>query len=200
MIFIFWMRSNGWAGKGISLSLCLRKVSTWRRRSKNIQKSEDMRSIVWRGIRYKSWKHCKIQKGTAGFFVNSEITQTIRGRYRVCATDWKLMGPGVSASSISAPMLKVWKKVRGSKSGEAWLIDNTVETEFCGLQYFDISVTPFTNTLSINNLLLEIEESTEISFFVLMWSIITLTQWNSDKPEKQKINIFMKILIQTFQP
>lgn len=122
-----------------------------------------MRSILWRGIPYKSWEHCKIEKDPNGFFVNSEITGSYQGQvYSVLYglkidRNWR-----VNEFNISADVEGVEKKLAGRKGGEDWLIDNTVIAEFSGLLYIDISVTPFTNTLPVNNLLLDIGESTEI--------------------------------------
>ncbi len=130
---------------------------------KDIGKLWIMKIILWRGLLYKSLEHCKIQKQDDGFNVESVIIghyqhQVYKIDYLIRVNeDWSARGFEIRSEieGVEAP-------IAGSKTGEDWLVNGTVRPDLRGLLYIDISLTPFTNSLPVNNLRLEVGQSQDI--------------------------------------
>jgi len=122
-----------------------------------------MNLIVWRGLLYKSWEHCEIEKQAGRLAVKSIVIGTYQGRiYDVSYVlkinqDWCVQEFEIKSEIDGATTVLL-----GKKEGEEWLINDIQRPEFDGLRYIDISVTPFTNSLPINNLHMRIGEQGEI--------------------------------------
>jgi len=122
-----------------------------------------MNLIVWRGLLYKSREHCEIEKQAGRLAVKSIVAGTYQGRiYDVSYVlkinpDWCVQEFEIKTEIDGATTV-----ILGKKEGEEWIINDTQRPEFQGLQYIDISVTPFTNSLPINNLHMKIGEQRDI--------------------------------------
>ncbi len=122
-----------------------------------------MKLLIWRGVVYKSWEQCKIQTQSDGYHVESLITGSYRGKIftvnYVLRLDkhWCIQNFEIHPEIDSTGDL-----IKGIKVGDQWEINGTVRPEFKGLLYIDISLTPFTNSLPINNLMLMVDQSFKI--------------------------------------
>ncbi|WP_139785438.1 putative glycolipid-binding domain-containing protein [Chryseobacterium phocaeense] len=139
-----------------------------------------MRKIVWKGLLYKSWENCRIEKKNDAFYVES----TIIGNYmnRVYNVNYILKIDKnwcIQEFEIKTEIDGQGNVVVGTKSEGQWSINGMLRAEFNEFLYIDISVTPFTNTLPINNLLLNIGQSAYID--VVYINILE----NEIKPAKQ---------------
>ncbi|REC62227.1 hypothetical protein DRF65_10965 [Chryseobacterium pennae] len=118
-----------------------------------------MNLIVWRGLFYKSWEHCKIEKQADMLAVESIIVGNHQGKIYNVSYVLKINAEWcVQEFEITSEIDGVTAVVLGKEQGEEWLINDQLRSEFRGLHYIDISVTPLTNSLPINNLHMAIGE------------------------------------------
>ncbi|MBB6331382.1 hypothetical protein HNP24_002332 [Chryseobacterium sediminis] len=122
-----------------------------------------MKTLIWQGILYQSLEYFHLQPDDEGYTVESKILGYHEGKiyavnYRICTDkDWI-----VQDFLVESEVNRVVKTFAGKRSGNQWEINNTVHPEFNNFKFIDISLTPFTNTLPINNLKLSENSSQKI--------------------------------------
>lgn len=140
-----------------------------------------MKKILWRGILYKSWEHCTLQQEKDGLAVRSIITgnyqnQLFSVNYTLKLDEkWRIQEFEIRSDIDGKTNYTVGRRI-----GKDWWINDSVIPELTGLLYIDISLTPFTNTLPVNHLLLEIGKSSDID--VLYIDLLE----NEIKPVRQR--------------
>lgn len=123
-----------------------------------------MKLYIWRGVEYKSWEQCKVQTQPDGYTVESLITGNHFGKIfnvkYVLRLDkrWSIQNFEIHSEIDGAKDI-----IKGIRNGEDWEINDIFRPEFRGLLCIDISLTPFTNSLPINNLMLMIDQSFKIN-------------------------------------
>lgn len=123
-----------------------------------------MKTILWRGIAFSSLEYFNIQENDEHYHVRSKVIGYFQENiYSVTyqLTINKLWE--ITTFHIDAEVNAVQHILTGKKIDANWEINQYMDKDFEGYQYIDISLSPFTNTLPINNLKLEIGESKEIS-------------------------------------
>lgn len=139
-----------------------------------------MRKVVWRGLVYKSWENCTMELKNEVYYVKSVII----GNYlnRIYNVDYVLKIDRnwcIQEFEIKTEIEGHKNLITGTNSAGLWSINGISRPEFNEFLFIDISVTPFTNTLPINNLLLNIGQSKSID--VIYINILE----NEIKPVKQ---------------
>lgn len=139
-----------------------------------------MRKIIWRGLVYKSWEDCTIELKNDAYYVKSSII----GNYlnRIYNVDYVLKIDRnwcIQEFEIKTEIGGHKNLIIGTNAAGLWSINGIPRPEFNEFLFIDISVTPFTNTLPINNLLLDIGQSKSID--VIYINILE----NEIKPVKQ---------------
>lgn len=140
-----------------------------------------MKTLLWQGIAFPSLEHFSLQEKEDYYIVASKIIGSHQQKiysasYRLIINkQWE-----INEFLIDSEVNAVKNTLTGRKIDTNWEINHTVHPNFKGFQYIDISLTPFTNTLPINNLQLEIGDSKEID-------IMYVDMINSDiKPVRQR--------------
>lgn len=112
-----------------------------------------MTTIIWKGILYNSLEYCQLSESKDNILVDSKIIGTSENKiYRVdytMAIDrvWKGFN-----FDISFEINNKKDNIKGVKEGSEWKIDGKATTRFSNCDFIDISLSPFTNTLSFNSL------------------------------------------------
>lgn len=119
--------------------------------------------VVWRGIVYKSWEICMIDRKNDAVHVES----IIRGNdlNRVFNVNYALKIDRnwcIQEFEIKTEIDGHKNVIAGTKSEGRWTVNGIARPEFDEFLFIDISLTPFTNTLPINNLRLEVGQSAPI--------------------------------------
>lgn len=123
-----------------------------------------MDSIIWKGILYNSLEYFTLVENQESYKASSKIIGSFEGNiyfinYHITIDqDWLVQNFTIEYE-INGKKLKI----TGLKNGSNWEINGTHHPEFSDLKYIDISLTPFTNTLPINNLKLSEKQSREIN-------------------------------------
>jgi len=140
-----------------------------------------MKTLLWQGIAFPSLEYFSIQENEDYHVVASKIIGSYQQKiysasYRLIINkQWE-----INEFFIDSEVNAVKNTLTGRKTDTNWEINHSVDPNFKGFQYIDISLTPFTNTLPINNLQLKIGDSKEID-------IIYIDLINSDiKPVQQR--------------
>lgn len=121
------------------------------------------RTIIWKGILYNSLEYLKWIEKRDGFEANSKIigsyqNDTYAVDYRLLiSSEWEVWRFG-----IEYEVNDVRKKITGEKAGAEWKLNGFVDPRYSNFFFIDISLTPFTNTLPIRNLRLDVGQEQEI--------------------------------------
>ncbi|ROH97589.1 putative glycolipid-binding domain-containing protein [Chryseobacterium daecheongense] len=140
-----------------------------------------MDPIIWKGILYHSLEYFNLIESEKNYVATSRIIGSFEDKiyfvnYHITIDkDWL-----VQNFTIEYEINGTKSKVEGIKNGNDWEINGTKRPEFSNFRYIDISLTPFTNTLPINNLKLSENQSGEIN--VIYINILE----NIIKPVKQQ--------------
>jgi uncharacterized protein len=142
-------------------NLMFNRTTCYRRQ----RQTDFMKTIIWKGINYDSLEYFKLTKhdDSDTYIADSKIIGCYEGKtyfidYRLTINaDW-----GIQSFQIESEVNSVKKTTIGEKKGNHWELNGVIETDFTDLKFIDISLTPFTNTLPIRNLKLEIGQHREI--------------------------------------
>ncbi len=121
-------------------------------------------SILWKGIYYASMENCMITTNAAGYFINSQLTGSFDNK--IMRIDYQLQLDhlwntlSVIANSRYGEHVNALSFANDGNGN--WTFNNKPVPEFAGCMDVDISVTPFTNTLPINRLKLNINDCQQI--------------------------------------
>lgn len=121
-------------------------------------------NLLWKGREYNSLENCLVTTTSSG----NEINSTIIGEYKrnvytlnyhlKTTANWLPFKLNFS-SHINNDQFNFNLEKR---ENNIWFLNNTSTNNFHNCKYVDISVTPFTNTLPINNLQLLSNEEKQI--------------------------------------
>jgi hypothetical protein len=122
-----------------------------------------MKTLIWQGIAFQSLEYFRIQENDK----NIQVASKIIGYYEnnMYTVDYRLtIDPdwNIQEFTIESEINTVTNTLAGKKYQNQWEINNTVNPDFEGFNFIDISLTPFTNTLPINSLKLTENEAHEI--------------------------------------
>ncbi|WP_104383055.1 putative glycolipid-binding domain-containing protein [Sphingobacterium sp. HMA12] len=140
-----------------------------------------MKTLLWQGIAFPSLEYFSLQENKDYYVATSKIIGSYQQKiysasYRLIINkQWE-----INEFLIDSEVNAVKNTLSGRKTDTNWEINHSDAPRFKSFQYIDISLTPFTNTLPINNLQLKIGDSKEIN-------IIYIDLFNSDiKPVRQR--------------
>ncbi|MGN7787342.1 putative glycolipid-binding domain-containing protein [Niabella sp. 22666] len=123
-----------------------------------------MKSLIWKGILYNSTEHLQISESQETIQVESGIIGSFQEsdyvvRYRAEITkDWT-----VTTFHIISEVNGSVQEISGTKENSSWIINGEPDTRFTDFSFIDISLSPFTNTLPINNLDMAVGGEQEIT-------------------------------------
>jgi hypothetical protein len=123
-----------------------------------------MKSLIWKGILYNSTEHLQISESQEIIQVESSIIGSFQEnnyvvRYRAEITkDWT-----VKTFHIISEVNGSVQEISGTKENSSWIINGEPDTRFTDFSFIDISLSPFTNTLPINNLGMAVGGEQEIA-------------------------------------
>jgi len=130
------------------------------------------KSIVWRGLDIDTEEHCSVNYTATGIVVRSEIegwagTTAVYTEYVLeLHANWS-----VKCVSIRYTVGTDSQHFDFELTETGWVDKNGSDCpEFAGCRYVDISLTPFTNTLAVNGLDLEVGQGAEVE--VLYFDIL----------------------------
>jgi len=127
-----------------------------------------MKTLIWQGIIYQSLEYVNIQENGKNYTVLSKIIGCYHDK--IYAVDYKLIIDKdwtMLEFLIESEINTIKTKITGKKQQDHWEINNMIHPELKGFKYIDISLTPFTNTLPINNLILTENHSQKIKVIYL---------------------------------
>jgi len=122
------------------------------------------KSLLWTGREYYSLENCLI----ASTEIGHEINSTIVGHYQnkiYTANYFIQAGNDWLTNSLKLNYQVNNKQYRlelEHNANNEWILNNKSMNEFDDCLYVDISITPFTNTLPVNNLQLALNEQQKI--------------------------------------
>ncbi|MFS4471190.1 putative glycolipid-binding domain-containing protein [Chryseobacterium sp. T20] len=122
-----------------------------------------MKTLIWKGIFYQSLEYFNLQSDDKNYTVESKIIGCLKNKiynveYKIrIDKDWIIQG-----FLIESEIDRVKRTLAGKKIQDQWEINNVINPEFNNFKFIDISLTPFTNTLPINNLKLSENSSQKI--------------------------------------
>ncbi|WP_261511587.1 putative glycolipid-binding domain-containing protein [Chryseobacterium paludis] len=122
-----------------------------------------MKTLLWKGIAYESLEYFKIEKKNENNVVESKIIGSQNGN--IYDVNYRLVIDGnwlIRAFEIESEINTIKRKMTGENSEHGWQINIMTNSDFKGFKYIDISLTPFTNTLPVNNLSFDMETPKEI--------------------------------------
>ncbi len=123
-----------------------------------------MDPIIWKGLLYHSLEYFNLIENEENYMVTSKIIGSFDNKayfvnYQITIDkNWL-----VQNFTVEYEVNGEKSNVTGLKHGNNWTINDTDRPEFLDFKYIDISLTPFTNTLPINNLNLSKGQSSEIN-------------------------------------
>ena len=139
-----------------------------------------MKTLIWQGTAFPSLEYFKLEDKNGNHIATSRII----GRYNdsiytadyhiTIDKDWNTLD-----FLIESEINTVKHTLKGKKVQNEWEINNSTDPDFKDFTFIDISLTPFTNTLPINNLKLHKGGSQEIK--VIYIDVLN----NSVKPVSQ---------------
>jgi hypothetical protein len=127
-----------------------------------------MKTILWRGVAFNSLEYFNIQEKQDHHIVVSRIIgyyqeKIYSATYQLTINkQWE-----IEEFFIDSEVDMIKNTLTGKKTGINWEINHFDNPSFKGFLYIDISLTPFTNTLPINNLQLKIGDSKEIDIIYI---------------------------------
>ncbi|WP_426479615.1 putative glycolipid-binding domain-containing protein [Chryseobacterium sp. CBSDS_008] len=122
-----------------------------------------MKTMIWQGIYYQSLEYFNLQSDDETYTVESKIIGCHEDKmyavnYRILIDkNWV-----VQNFLIESEINKIKRTFSGKRDQDQWEINNDLHPEFNSFKFIDISLTPFTNTLPINNLKLSEKSSQKI--------------------------------------
>lgn len=122
-----------------------------------------MKTLIWKGILYQSLEYFNVQSDDKGYNVESRIIGSYKDK--IYTVDYRMFIDKnwiVQNFLIESEVNKVKITLEGKRLQNQWTINNVVNPEFNHFKFIDISLTPFTNTLPINNLNLPENSSQKI--------------------------------------
>ncbi|WP_160136523.1 putative glycolipid-binding domain-containing protein [Chryseobacterium sp. c4a] len=122
-----------------------------------------MKTLIWQGIAFQSLEYFKLKENDKDL----QVTSKIIGCYedKIYAVDYQLTIDSewnIQEFMIESEINTVKNRLTGKKYQHEWKINNMINADFDGFNFIDISLTPFTNTLPINNLKLAENDTQEI--------------------------------------
>lgn len=127
-----------------------------------------MKTVLWQGIAFPSLEYFSLQEKEDYYIVASKIIGSYQQKiysasYRLIINkQWK-----IEEFLIDSEVNMTKNILTGKKTGINWEINHFDNPSFKGFHYIDISLTPFTNTLPIDNLQLKIGDSKEIDIIYI---------------------------------
>ncbi|MBP2616328.1 putative glycolipid-binding domain-containing protein [Chryseobacterium jejuense] len=122
-----------------------------------------MKTLIWQGIAFQSLEYFSLTKNDTAIKVISKIIGFYESK--IYAVDYQLtIDPdwNIQEFTIESEINTVKNTLTGKKYQDEWEINNVINSDFKDFNFIDISLTPFTNTLPINNLKLAENDSQEI--------------------------------------
>lgn len=127
--------------------------------------------MMWKGLYYDSLEYLNSEIRNEARFVEANIIGFYNGQFWylnyqvVMAMDWV-----VKSIHISIELNGEQSTITGQNVNGVWLINNQEASEFKGFKFIDISLTPFTNTLVINNLFLagRVEQEVDVIYIDIL--------------------------------
>ena len=122
-----------------------------------------MKTLIWQGIAFQSLEYFKLIENDKNFVVESKIIGSYKSK--IYTVDYHLtidLSWSIQEFIINSEVNTVKNKLKGKKLNDEWQINNVLNSDFKTFPFIDISLTPFTNTLPINNLKLNEGDSQEI--------------------------------------
>ena len=122
-----------------------------------------MKTLIWRGIHYQSLEYFNLKKKEEKYIAESRIIGCYKDN--MYAVDYNILIDKdwiVQEFLIESETNKVKRTFTGKRIQDQWKINNVINPEFNNFKFIDISLTPFTNTLPINNLKLSENSSQKI--------------------------------------
>ncbi|WP_347216489.1 putative glycolipid-binding domain-containing protein [Chryseobacterium sp.] len=122
-----------------------------------------MKTLIWKGIAFQSLEYFNITENDKNLIVESKII----GFYedKIYTVDYQLIIDlhwNIQEFVIESEVNTGKNKLTGKKLQNEWEINDVINPDFKEFPFIDISLTPFTNTLPINNLQLAENDSQEI--------------------------------------
>lgn len=120
-------------------------------------------NVLWKGLYYQSFEDCCITASETIIEIISVIIGASEGQlykvdYRVQVTkEWEIIAVQVDTQLDNKRISTTLEQ----KDGQCY-INGTSDSTFAGFKYIDISLSPFTNTLPINNLQLQVGQQAVI--------------------------------------
>lgn len=140
-----------------------------------------MKTIIWKGIIYNALEYFNLIRQENTFIVKSKIIGTYEDK--IYAVDYNVLIDAewkVQNFEIEYEVNNIKSNIIGEKIKKEWKINGFINPSYTGFDFIDISLTPFTNTLPIRNLNLDIGQ--EVIIDVIYINILD----NYIKPVKQK--------------
>lgn len=122
-----------------------------------------MKTLIWQGIAFQSLEYFSLKENDKGSIVESRII----GYYesKMYTVDYQLIidiNWNIQEFIIKSEVNTVKNELTGRKLQDGWEINNVINPDFKEIPFIDISLTPFTNTLPINNLTLAENDAQKI--------------------------------------
>jgi len=149
-----------------------------------------MKTLIWKGLYYNSleyfqWESANNTHIFRSKIIGSSINDLWFLEYKII-TDKRWL---INSFEISLELNGKKSTIIGKRAENKWFINDIENPLFTGIEFIDISITPFTNSLPINYLTLEVGESKEsevIYLDILKEEISCLKQ----KYHRQKKNVY----------
>lgn len=122
-----------------------------------------MKTLIWQGIAFQSLEYFSLKENDKDILITSKIIGCYEDK--IYAVDYQLtIDPkwNIQEFMIESEINTVKNRLTGKKYQNEWEINNVINPDFEGFNFIDISLTPFTNTLPINNLKLAENDTQEI--------------------------------------
>ncbi|ASE62348.1 hypothetical protein EGY07_03685 [Chryseobacterium indologenes] len=139
-----------------------------------------MKTLIWKGIAYESLEYFTLRKRE-----DYTVESTIIGCYQdylytvnyqlAIDKDWKIL-----EFMIESEINTIKNKITGRKLHDEWEINTVIDPDFKDFTFIDISLTPFTNTLPVNNL--QLQENTSRVIDVIYIDVLN----NNIRPVQQQ--------------
>lgn len=135
-----------------------------------------MKSVMWKGLYYDSLEYLNSEIRNEARFVEANIVGFYNGQFWylnyqvVMGIDWVVM-----SFHIAIELNGEQSTITGQNVNGVWSINDQEAIEFRGFKFIDISLTPFTNTLVINNLFLagRVEQEVDVIYIDILESEVS---------------------------
>lgn len=127
-----------------------------------------MKTLIWKGIFYQSLEYFNLQSDDKIYTVESKIIGCLEDK--IYSIEYKIHIDKawiVQDFLIESEINKVKRTLAGKRIQDQWEINNVINPEFNNFKFIDISLTPFTNTLPVNNLKLSENSSQKIDIIYI---------------------------------